>query len=559
MIGLRTLRTARRIPADQLGERARTLVRRRIYALAPRRPIARARSVARGSEPRAPLPRFSDAWIAPDGDAPSRARAARVRDGWFDFLSQPADFRGGVDWDARGRSPLWRYQLEYLAPLVDLCRAGDAETAARLVAGWSGRRARAWDPVAWHPYPVSMRLTNLCTAAGTAGGFAALGDGAADLAAVHAAHLAEHLEHDVRGNHLLENLFALLVFARHFDGALAARCEAVARDGLAREVPAQVLDDGGHFELSPMYHAHVLHRLLGVAELLGTGDAFVAGVVAPAVARMRAFLAGILCPDGEIPLVGDSVRGFAPPANALLGDVRPSPRDGVTSFAATGLHVLRTPRLWAVFDAGAVCPDALPAHGQADTLTVEVWCDGACVVGDPGVHDYTGPERAWGRSSRAHSTLTVDDADTSEVYASFRVGGRAHVDFVQADAHQVTAAMTPWRGGARLTRIVRIDAEGPSLRITDDGLGAAGSAVRSRLHLAPGVRIVSESPDRREVGVATARGGVTIRAAHPLRREAGRASRAFGVIEPTTLLVQDLPREGRRTDVHGEFVLEPRS
>ena len=45
------------------------------------------------------------------------------------------------------------------------------------------RSARAafgarWDRVAWHPYPVSLRLANLCFAAGHLGGFDALAPGA---------------------------------------------------------------------------------------------------------------------------------------------------------------------------------------------------------------------------------------------------------------------------------------------------------------------------------------------------------------------------------------------
>jgi hypothetical protein len=186
---------------------------------------------------------------------------------------------------------------------------------------------------------------------------------------------------------------------------------------------------------------------------------------------------------------------------------------------------------------------------------VEVWCDGACVVGDPGVFDYSGPERAWGRSSRAHSTVTLDDRDSSEVYASFRVGGRAEVPFVEARGGEVTAAMVPFGEDARITRIVQLAGDG-ALRIVDDGRIPAGRMARSRLHLHPAVRVLSGAAGDREVTAATPRGRVRISAAHPLRFEEGRASREFGLVERTTILAQDLAREPGRDDVHGEFAIE---
>jgi hypothetical protein len=282
---------------------------------------------------------------------------------------------------------------------------------------------------------------------------------------------------------------------------------------------------------------------------------------------MADFLAAILCPDGDIPLLGDSARGFAPPPRTLLAlaarltDTHPAPpAAGVTSCADAGLHVFRTARTWAILDAGPVCPDYLPGHGQADSLTVEVWCDGACVVGDPGVHEYTGAERAWGRSSRAHSTITVDDGDTSEVYDSFRVGGRARIDGVTGEPGAVTATLTPFGVAAQLSRRVALTAApGQGLEITDRASAPRGRAVRSRLHLAPTVELVDgPSADGRMVVVRSPAGRVRIAAQHPLRLEPGRASRRYGLVEPTVILVQEL-RDGMLGDERrgGSFSIEP--
>jgi uncharacterized heparinase superfamily protein len=542
----RLLRTARHVAPAQLAARASFMLRRRLYRLAPDRPILAARRAALDTGAVRTLPVLPFDLLAPQGPEILAQRAAALARGRFAYLGREADFSAGVRWDDPHASPLWAFNLHYLASVLELALADRASEAQQLLGAWTAAFGGRWDRVAWHPYPVSLRLANLCFAAGHLGSFDALGRGTLDLAAMHAAYLLTHLEHDLRGNHLLENAFALLVAAIHLNGRLAARCDAAARALLTTEIPEQVRADGSHFELSPMYHLIVMQRCLQALALLGRDDPLAQQTLAPAVARMADFLAGVLCPDGDIPPIGDAVRGCAPPPRALLAlaerltGVRPAPAtEGVTSFADAGLHVFRSRRLWAIFDAGPVCVDYLPGHGQADSLTVEVWCDGACIVGDPGVHEYTGPERAWGRSSRAHSTMTVDDADTSEVYGSFRVGGRARIASVRQSADAVTAALEPYGVRARLTRRVRLNGE--SLEILDSATVPAGHAVRSRLHLHPALRLV-EGPGtgERTVLARSPAGLVRIEAEQPLQVERGRASRQYGLIEPTTILMQNL-------------------
>lgn len=545
----RTLRTARRIPWGQLAHRLKVIGRRRRYAMQPTLPIARATQLAEGTLPSGVAPRVEDDVLWPEGLDAVERRAADFARGRFTYLNRTADYAGGIRWGDREASLLWRYQLQYLGCVADLVRVGRSAEAAAILASWSAEFAGRWDPVAWHPYPTSLRLANVCVAAAVGGGFDRLGANAARLAAVHAAYLLEHLERDVRGNHLLENARALLWAGRSLRGGVAAECERVARAVFEAEIPEQVMADGGHFEMSPMYHCIVMRDLLEVRSLLGAGDPLVARHVAPALDRMGEFLGGIVCPDGDIPLLGDSVRNFGPPPSTLLRLVgaRPNAKSGVRSFPDSGLYVLRSERIWAILDAGRVCPPYLPAHGQADSLTVEVWVDGACVICDPGVFDYDGPDRAWGRSSRAHSTATIDDADSSEVYGSFRVGGLAEITSVGVGAagDEIVATMQPYGGRARVTRSLRLF--GSSLTIEDSAAGANGRArLVSRLHLAPGpgFKLAGGSLGKSVTGAHSRAADVAF--VGEASAEKGRASREFGLSEDTTILRQSAPAEGAR-------------
>jgi hypothetical protein len=333
-----------------------------------------------------------------------------------------------------------------------------------------------------------------------------------------------------------------------FKGGAAGECDRAARSILEAEIPEQVLPDGGHFEMSPMYHCIVMRDLLEVRALLGDRDPLVAKHVTPALARMGEFLAGVLCPDGDIPLLGDSVRNFGPPPATLLRlvGVTPTPWTGVRSFADTGLHVLRSERIWAIFDAGPVCPSYLPAHGQADTLTVEVWVDGVCVVADPGVFDYSGPEREWGRSSRAHSTATIDHRDTSEVYGSFRVGARAEiVSTGVADAdHEIVARMRPAAApdGGSISRSVRLFGE--SLTIEDTARGYPNCSLVSSLHLAPQTRMLLAPGSAAHRTKSACSQVAEISAGSEATVESGTLSREFGRIEESTILRQFAAADG---------------
>ena len=67
------------------------------------------------------------------------------------------------------------------------------------------------------------------------------------------------------GNHLLENAFSLLFGAYYFqDEKLYNK----SKDLLISELNEQVLKDGAHFELSPMYHQIILLRLLDSIQLI---------------------------------------------------------------------------------------------------------------------------------------------------------------------------------------------------------------------------------------------------------------------------------------------------
>ena len=79
-------------------------------------------------------------------------------------------------------------------------------------------------------------------------------------------------------------------------------------------------------------------------------------------------------------------------------------------------------------DRAAVGPDYLPGHAHADTLSFELSLFGQRVIVNSGTSVYgTGPERQRQRGTTAHSTVVIDNQDSSEVWGGFRVARRARV------------------------------------------------------------------------------------------------------------------------------------
>ena len=78
-------------------------------------------------------------------------------------------------------------------------------------------------------------------------------------------HLSQHLEKDLLANHYLENLKALAILACYFGDRKTLE---LALPMLKAQVNEQVLDDGMHFELSPMYQKIVLEDLMRAAIVL---------------------------------------------------------------------------------------------------------------------------------------------------------------------------------------------------------------------------------------------------------------------------------------------------
>ena len=112
--------------------------------------------------------------------------------------------------------------------------------------------------------PISLRIVNLikyhltCTR---------LSEESLHSLYLQSRYLFRTCEYHILGNHLFENYKALCFAGIFFAGKEAEKWNERGFEGLKEQISEQILVDGGHFELSPMYHCIILEGLLDIQVL----------------------------------------------------------------------------------------------------------------------------------------------------------------------------------------------------------------------------------------------------------------------------------------------------
>jgi uncharacterized heparinase superfamily protein len=468
----------------------------------------------------------------------------------FVFLNHAGSVRNASQWNDDGQSKLWLYNLHYFDCLGS--EPGPDEKAWRpaLIDRWISE-----NPVGsgngWEPYPISLRVVNWIKWAFS--GERLEPHHLASLA-VQVRWLRGRIERHLLGNHLLANAKALVFAGLFFEGAEAEGWLRTGLDILVRELPEQVLSDGGHFELSPMYHNLILEDVLDLLNLAasnGLADQIPWTGWRGMAEKMLRWAAAMRHPDGEVAFFNDAAFGIAPTYDELqayagrLGlagsAITPAP---LTHLEATGYVRLETGAAVALVDLAAVGAGYQPGHAHADTLSFELSVFGQRLIVNSGTSTYApGPQREAERATAAHSTVEIEGGSSSEVWSSFRVGRRARVSDVSVRetgaALEVAGSHDGYRrlkGRPVHRRSWRMDDGG--LRVEDTISGPARPAV-ARFHLAPGV---SAEPDGEgSSGLLTLPSGQRVRwtSSRPLEVRSGFWRPAFGVSRPNFRLEGD--------------------
>lgn len=411
-----------------------------------------------------------------------------LMNGKISFLHQAENFDWNGKWNIENQTALWNFNLhyfEYLHPLakayLDTNKKEYLEESKKAVLGWIQNNPADKGGDGWASYTIALRLTNwlsywtnLEEALRHDSDFSEK-----MLVSIYEqyVYLSKHLEKDLLGNHYFEDLKALILCANFFQDYTY---EAAVLKEFKKECKEQILGDGMHFELSPMYHKIIFEDVLRIAWTLrstGKPDREIEAYIKPMADVAYTFEHGL----SRIPLFNDGGNNVAKSLTALVKaaenrfDVMPEERKALPE---SGYYFFRNNGWELIVDAGQPGPTYIPGHAHCDAMSFELFKDGKPVLVNCGTYAYQCKERGYFRSTKAHNTVMVNDTEQSQCWGVFRLAKRAKVHVLSVNDEFISMELVD-QTGQRVVREIKLSNMQLSVKDT-----SAGNSLKEFLHFA---------------------------------------------------------------------------
>ncbi len=358
----------------------------------------------------------------------------------FVFLNLSHEFGDDINWNYAEYGKLWTYNLNYFDFLNQ--EHISAEEGLALILNYIEKNAVLKDGK--EPYPISLRGINWVKflSRNTIANLLIN-----EVLSGHYETLYNNVEYHLMGNHVLENGFSLFFGAYYFKDE---RLYTKARHILKNELTEQILSDGAHFELSPMYHQIMLHRLLDCIQLVQLNswkDEALPFLIEKSV-KMLSWLQEVTFSNGTIPMVNDSAYGIAPNSRQLFDYAKSIglqwPKGKLSDC---GYRMYSQDNYELFIDMGKVGPDYQPGHAHSDTFGFELYVEWSPGVVDTGTSTYEkNALRQQERETAAHNTVKIGNHEQTQVWGGFRVAKRAKITYLEASENQIEATHDGYRG-----------------------------------------------------------------------------------------------------------------
>lgn len=373
---------------------------------------------------------------------------------------EPVRFTDEIDWSyIPGNDPEWLYAMNRHTSFLNLGKAwlytGNkrfAEKMAALMSDWIERVKLTEESKGntWRSLEAGLRCENWIRSIQILKGSGALTE---DILAKVKKSLEEHGEYLKTASadfHRLSNWGVLQDHGLFLAGLYLGRKDYVslAAERLDREIQMQIMDDGSHWEQSPMYHCEVLHCVLDTIYIAGQNSIYLPQRLLVNGHKMCGALAAWIKPDGKLFCQSDSddteARDLLVQGALLFGDGRLKAaargklfEENVWDFGAevpelykelpetypeaagtvlpdSGNYILRGDHTEAAAYLHMHCGCLGSGHGHGDLLHIDVGMHGEDILIDSGRYTYVDTKlRRRLKEPEAHNTLRVDGQDFS--------------------------------------------------------------------------------------------------------------------------------------------------
>ena len=431
--------------------------------------------------------------------------------------------RKGIDFTAPVEEP--EPDPHGFAFLRDLraVRGGAAQEAARAhlgawLAHYEGERDHPWQPVIAGERLVNWLCAHRYVSAGAGPEFARSFERSLGR---HAKRLRRDYARMAPNADRFRVLKALIYAGVCLPGRRKIVVWALAR--LEREIDKQIFPDGGQYERNPSLIAALLGDLVELRACLGLGLIKAPAWLRHAVERIGPMVRLCRHGDGGLALFNGSVEEDPETIERLLMAARVGDR-APASAPHAGFERLARKASVVLVDTGGPPPRGLDFDAHAGTLSFEMSVGAARLVVNCGA--YRGGDPTWRRVSRAtaaHSTLIVEDTNSSEIQDLGGLGRQVGEVTVRRDsagggavleaAHEGYAA----RFGLVHRRRLILETDGLCLRGEDSLQGRGGRDFVLRFHLHPTLKASIEPAGAPSVRLRLADGQMWLFAADGYR------------------------------------------
>lgn len=290
--------------------------------------------------------------------------------------------------------------------------------------------------------------------------------------------LLRHQEKHLLANHYFENLKTIVVLSYIFS---ERNIFDIYINKLKKECREQILDDGFHFELSPMYHKLVLEDLLLVSRVYSSDW------LDKTIIKMSLAINSLENGAPRTLLFNDSGDNVAKPLSAIVKTIEKlyniKLRDD-QKLLSSGFCVFRNSQYLLAIDAGTVGPNYNPGHAHCDCLSFELFRNSKSVFVNCGTFCYQGDKRPFFRSTKAHNTIMISNHEQSDCWGEHRVAKRIKKVSFNRQGNTFFGSYTNCYGEIHERKI---DFDFNTLSVLDKCKKTKKNAIISSfLHLAPG-------------------------------------------------------------------------
>ena len=411
----------------------------------------------------------------------------------------PGVSQDGPPWHHTGAGEFWFRELhsfDWLRDLQVLATQASRARARKLVLHWLDLHT-AIDPRPWSPDLLGRRVT-----AWLAHAEFLLKDSDSSFSkrffrglALQARHLSRIARTGEDGAERLLAIKGLLYSGLSLPNGERRTQQALKL--LAAELTRQILPDGGHFERSPSAHLSVLRHLIDLRGTLVSAGQPPPEALNNAIDRMAPVLRAYRHGDGALALFNDSVEQEPWLIDLVLAQCAAKGR-AQDNAPHVGFRRVQAGRSLLITDLGAPAKNGRRIH--AGTLSFELSAGKERLIVNCG--PWHGDDAAWRKALRAtaaHSTLTVNDTNSCELFDDGSIGtGPAPIESQREDqegASWLEASHDGYREpfGLIHRRRLYVAPDGNNLRGEDtltraDSNNRGGRSFTIRFHLHPDVQ-----------------------------------------------------------------------